>query len=236
MENGFFDRNFIHSGKARAEPASRYAASTLTNYFTAWCDATTRAARKDLKTWNYKRHETAYHASRAMVAAHRRAQHQLLDFYGHARRAGDAPETVAEATVVLESAWQCRAVERNIKQIAPGLAKLVDTNVVAHHVLDVQHELAAELVHRGVLTAAGAAEVCRDLDSDRGALKAARRRRKDANVDRHVDRVRGREVVTSASQQEMPRLRMTNALRANTTVSTNTRTTGGTVTDESSEI
>mgnify|MGYP001237312827 CR=1 FL=1 len=180
----------------------------------------------------YKRHETAYHASRAMVAAHRRAQHQLPEFYGHARRAGDAPETAAEAQVVLESAWQCRAVERNIKRIAPGLAKLVDTNVVAHHVLDVQHELAAELVHRGVLTAAGAAEVCRDLDSDRGALKAARRRKKGANVDRHVDRVRGREMDTDEA-----RLRMTNALRTNTTVSTNTSTTGGdTVTDESSEI
>ena len=85
----------------------------------------------------YKRHEAAYASARALVAAHRRAQHQLPEFYGHARRAGDGPETAAEAQVVLESAWQCRAVERNIQRIAPGLARIVDTDVVAHHVLDV---------------------------------------------------------------------------------------------------
>ena len=49
------------------------------------------------------------------------------------------PETSAEAQVILESAWQCRAVERNIKRIAPGLARIVDTDVVAHHVLDVHY-------------------------------------------------------------------------------------------------
>ena len=87
----------------------------------------------------YKRHEAAYASARALVAAHRRAQHQLPEFYGHARRAGDGPETAAEAQVILESAWQCRAVERNIQRIAPGLARIVDTDVVAHHVLDVHY-------------------------------------------------------------------------------------------------
>ncbi len=48
----------------------------------------------------YRRHEVAYHASRGLIAAHRRAQHQLAEFYGHARQAGDEPETAAEAQVV----------------------------------------------------------------------------------------------------------------------------------------
>ena len=185
----------------------------------------------------YKRHEAAYASARALVAAHRRAQHQLPEFYGHARHAGDGPETAAEAQVILESAWQCRAVERNIKRIAPGLARIVDTDVVAQHVLDVQHELVAEHVHRGVLTPAGAAEVERDLDADRGALKKARRRKRVANVDRHVDLVRGRggDADTTESQRDMLDLTMTNAWSATTTTaSTHTRHRG--TTDELSEI
>ena len=151
------------------------------------------------------------------------------------RRAGDGPETAAEAQVILESAWQCRAVERNIKRIAPGLARIVDTDVVAQHVLDVQHELVAEHVHRGVLTPAGAAEVERDLDADRGALKKARRRKRVANVDRHVDLVRGRggDADTTESQRDMHDLTMTNAWSATTTASTHTRHRW---TDELSEI
>ncbi len=162
----------------------------------------------------YARHETAYHVSRAIVAAHRRAQFQLAEFYGNARRAGDAPETAAEAQVVLESARQCAAVERNVERIPPGLAKIVDTDVVAHHVLDFQHELCAELVHRGVLTQGGAAEVCRDLETDREAVKAARRRRELAIALLHVDRRRGRELDLSESQRQILELRMANAFRS----------------------
>jgi len=169
----------------------------------------------------YKRHEAAYASARALVAAHRRAQHQLPEFYGHARRAGDGPETAAEAQVILESAWQCRAVERNIQRIAPGLARIVDTDVVAQHVLDVQHELVAEHVHRGVLTPAGAAEVEKDLIADRGALKKARRRKRGAKIDRHIELVRGRgDADTTEGQRDMLDLTMTNAWSATTTAST----------------
>ena len=138
------------------------------------------------------------------------------------------------AQVILESAWQCRAVERNIQRIAPGLARIVDTDVVAHHVLDVQHELVAEHVHRGVLTPAGAAEVELSLNADRGALKAARRRKRGANVDRHIDLVRGRgDADTTESQRDMLDLTMTNAWSATTAASTHTRHRG---TEELSEI
>ena len=112
-------------------------------------------------------------------------------------------------------------MERNIKRIAPGLARIVDTDVVAQHVLDVQHELVAEHVHRGVLTPAGAAEVERSLNADRGALKAARRRKRGANVDRHIDLVRGRgDADTTEGQRDMLDLTMTNAWSATTTAST----------------
>ena len=99
----------------------------------------------------------------------------------------------------------------------------------------VQHELVAEHVHRGVLTPAGAAEVERDLDADRGALKKARRRKRVANVDRHVDLVRGRggDADTTESQRDMLDLTMTNAWSATTAASTHTRHRG---TDELSEI
>ena len=93
----------------------------------------------------------------------------------------------------------------------------------------VQHELVAEHVHRGVLTRAGAAEVERDLDADRGALKAARRRKRGANVDRHVDLVRGRgggDADTTEGQRDMLDLTMTNAWSATTTASTHTRHRG----------
>ena len=100
--------------------------------------------------------------------------------------------------------------------------------------LQVQHELVAEHVHRGVLTPAGAAEVCQDLDADRRALKKARRRKRGANVDRHVDLVRGRgDADTTESQRDMLDLTMTNAWSATTTASTRTRHRG---TDELSEI
>ena len=99
----------------------------------------------------------------------------------------------------------------------------------------VQHELVAEHVHRGVLTRAGAAEVESDLNADRGALKAARRRKRVANVDRHVDLVRGRggDADTTESQRDMLDLTMTNAWSATTAASTHTRHRG---TDELSEI
>ena len=127
-------------------------------------------------------------------------------------------------------------MERNIKRIPPGLARIVDTDVVASHVLDVQHELVAEHVHRGVLTPAGAAEVEKDLDADRGALIAARRRKRGANVDRHIDLVRGRgDADTTESQRDMLDLTMTNAWSATTTTaSTHTRHRG--TADEFSEI
>ena len=142
------------------------------------------------------------------------------------------------------------------------LARIVDTDVVAHHVLDVlsrvettfrrprwyslrifeashtqvQHELVAEHVHRGVLTPAGAAEVERDLDADRGALKKARRRKRGAKIDRHIELVRGRgDADTTESQRDMLDLTMTNAWSATTTTaSTHTRHRG--TTDELSEI
>ena len=152
-------------------------------------------------------------------------------------------------------------MERNIQRIAPGLARIVDTDVVAHHVLDVlsrvetlsgaldgtrcvylkrhtqvQHELDAEHVHRGVLTPAGAAEVEKDLNADRSELLAARRRKRGANVDRHVDLVRGRgggDADTTESQRDMLDLTMTNAWSATTAASTHTRHRG---TEELSEI
>ena len=83
---------------------------------------------------------------------------------------------------------------------------------------------------------AGAAEVESDLNADRGALKAARRRKRVANVDRHVDLVRGRggDADTTESQRDMLDLTMTNAWSATTTTaSTRTRHRG---TDELSEI
>ena len=88
---------------------------------------------------------------------------------------------------------------------------------------------------RGVLTPAGAAEICQDLDADRRALKKARRRKRVANVDRHVDLVRGRggDADTTESQRDVLDLTMTNAWSATTTASTRTRHRG---TDELSEI
>ena len=75
----------------------------------------------------------------------------------------------------------------------------------------------------------------RDLEADRGALKKARRRKRVANVDRHVDLVRGRggDADTTESQRDMLDLTMTNAWSATTTASTRTRHRG---TDELSEI
>ena len=88
--------------------------------------------------------------------------------------------------------------------------------------------------YRGVLTRAGAAEVEKDLEADRGALKAARRRKRGANVDRHIDLVRGRgDADTTESQRDMLDLTMTNAWSATTAASTHTRHRG---TDELSEI
>ena len=98
-----------------------------------------------------------------------------------------------------------------------------------------QHELVAEHVHRGVLTPAGAAEVEMALEADRRALKKARCRKRGANVDRHVDLVRGRgDADTTESQRDMLDLTMTNAWSATTTAaSTHTRHRG---TEELSEI
>ena len=113
-------------------------------------------------------------------------------------------------------------------------ACIVDTDVVAQHVLDVQHELVAEHVHRGVLTPAGAAEVENDLIADRGALKKARRRKRGAKIDRHIELVRGRgDADTTEGQRDMLDLTMTNAWSATTTASTRTRHRG---TEEFSEI
>ena len=82
---------------------------------------------------------------------------------------------------------------------------------------------------------AGAAEVELSLNADRGALKAARRRKRGANVDRHIDLVRGRgDADTTESQRDMLDLTMTNAWSATTTAaSTHTRHRG---TEELSEI
>ena len=97
----------------------------------------------------------------------------------------------------------------------------------------VQHELVAEHVHRGVLTRAGAAEVEKDLDADRGALMAARRRKRGAKIDRHIELVRGRgDTDTTEGQRDMLDLTMTNAWSATTAASTH-RHRG---TDELSEI
>ena len=86
-----------------------------------------------------------------------------------------------------------------------------------------------------LLTPAGAAEVEKVLDADRGA-KAARRRKRGANVDRHIDLVRGRgDADTTESQRDMLDLTMTNAWSATTTTaSTHTRHRG--TADEFSEI
>ena len=75
----------------------------------------------------------------------------------------------------------------------------------------------------------------KDLDADRRALKKARRRKRGANVDRHVDLVRGRggDADTTESQRDMLDLTMTNAWSATTAASTHTRHRG---TDELSEI
>ena len=83
-------------------------------------------------------------------------------------------------------------------------------------------------IYRGVLTRAGAAEVEKDLDADRGALKAASRRKRVANVDRHVDLVRGRggDADTTESQRDMLDLTMTNAWSVTTAASTHTRHRG----------
>ena len=119
---------------------------------------------------------------------------------------------------MLESARQCAAVERNVERIAPGLARIIDTDVVAHHVLDVQHELVAELVNRGVLTSAGAEEVCHDLIADKRALSSERRRKRNAIALLHVDRRRGRELDLSESQGLILELRMANAFRSASTL------------------
>ena len=74
------------------------------------------------------------------------------------------------------------------------------------------------------------------LEADRRALKKARRRKRGANVDRHVDLVRGRggDADTTESQRDMLDLTMTNAWSATTTAaSTHTRHRG---TEELSEI
>ena len=66
----------------------------------------------------------------------------------------------------------------------------------------VQHELVAELVNRGVLTSAGAEEVCHDLIGDKRALASERRRKQAAVALLHVDHARGRAVDLTASQQQ----------------------------------
>ena len=75
----------------------------------------------------------------------------------------------------------------------------------------------AELVHRGVLTSAGAEEVCRDLCGDKRALNSERRRKQAAVALLHVDRARGRAVDLTASQQQILDLRLTNAFRSAST-------------------
>ena len=86
----------------------------------------------------------------------------------------------------------------------------------------------------GVLTPAGAAEVEKDLIADRGALKKARRRKRGAKIDRHIELVRGRgDADTTEGQRDMLDLTMTNAWSATTAASTHTRHRG---TDELSEI
>ena len=81
----------------------------------------------------------------------------------------------------------------------------------------VQHELVAELVNRGVLTSAGAEEVCHDLIGDKRALASERRRKQAAVALLHVDHARGRAVDLTASQQQILDLRMTNAFRSAST-------------------
>ena len=74
-----------------------------------------------------------------------------------------------------------------------------------------------------------------ELHADRWALKKARRRKRGANVDRHVDLVLGRggDADATESQRDMLDLTMTNAWSATTAASTHTRHRG---TDELSEI
>ena len=83
--------------------------------------------------------------------------------------------------------------------------------------MQVQHELVAELVHRGVLTSAGAEEVCHDLIADKRALASERRRKRNAIALLHVDRRRGRELDLSESQRQILELRMANAFRSAST-------------------
>ncbi len=81
----------------------------------------------------------------------------------------------------------------------------------------VQHELVAELVNRGVLTSMGAEEVCHDLIADKRALASERRRKQAAVALLHVDHARGRAVDLTASQQQILDLRLTNAFRSAST-------------------
>ena len=88
----------------------------------------------------------------------------------------------------------------------------------------------------GAFTPAGAAEVEIELHADRWALKKARRRKRGAKIDRHIELVRGRgDADTTESQRDMLDLTMTNAWSATTTTaSTHTRQRG--TTDELSGI
>ena len=72
-------------------------------------------------------------------------------------------------------------------------------------------------MHRGVLTSAGAEEVCQDLCGDKRALNSERRRKQAAVALLHVDRARGRAVDLTASQQQILDLRMANAFRSAST-------------------
>ena len=86
----------------------------------------------------------------------------------------------------------------------------------------------------GAFTPAGAAEVEIELHADRWALKKARRRKRGAKIDRHIELVRGRgDADTTESQRDMLDLTMTNAWSATTAASTHTRHRG---TEELSEI
>ena len=73
-----------------------------------------------------------------------------------------------------------------------------------------------------------------ELHADRWALKKARRRKRGAKIDRHIELVRGRgDADTTEGQRDMLDLTMTNAWSATTAASTHTRHRG---TDELSEI
>ena len=120
-------------------------------------------------------HETAYYATRAFVAAHRHAQHQVAEFFGREGKAGDAPQTHAEAVVILESARQCASAERRIKGVTPHLVNLVKTNIIAQNVIDIQHELIAKLVRQGVRDAARS--ISRRPTGRRSSVRFVRRRR-----------------------------------------------------------